>query len=440
MPTKSWQLHRRTFLRGLGVTIALPYLEAMSWADNMKSVIPNRFCAIYFPFGIAHFEENDERAEMGWWPAGEGKNYRMRSTMKPLEPFRDQLTPLQGLDHPYGYKMGGHGTVGIFLTGQMRSHSRNGVSADQIAARHLGADTRFPSLVCSVEGGAGMVHNSDTISFDELGYPIPGVADPQEIFQMLFGVETEVAVHTVKTKASILDRVMESTRALEKRLGAEDRRKLDEYMVSVRSLERDIARSKKWLDTPKPKVDASNLTLDSDRKTDPKSYLRTIYELLVLAFQTDSTRVATFVTGNMRGDSQLSAAANWNTVVGGRDVHQMKHNGQKDPEPVMKYDRFLLEQLAYFLERLQSIREGDATLLDRTALLYGSSNSVSHTNRNYPLILAGGKRMGLQHNKYLKHAEGRVPMSNLLLTMLQAIGVRNETFADSTGTLSDLLP
>ncbi len=441
MPRKSWHIERRTFLKGVGVTLALPWLEGMSWSNDRGSAVtpPNRFCAVYFPFGIADLAENDERAQFGWWPLGEGREYRFSKTLEPLAPFRDQITPLAGLDHPAGYELGGHGTAGIFLTGGLRNNTRtlNRVSADQVVAEHLGRETRFPSLVCSTEGGVGALLNSNTLSYDRSGNPLPGVAEPSALFDMLFGAAK--ARQTLRTQASVLDQLLQSTRELNGQLGTADRRKLDEYLVSVRSVEQEIGRSRGWLDKPSARVDAAKLNLACNIKNDPRAYLRVVYDLLFLAFQTDSTRVATFLTGNMRGESQYSAAAAWPKAVGVRDeAHKVKHDAGSKPEDASKYDAFLLEQFAYFMNRLQGAREGDATLLDRTVLLYGSSNSTSHANTNYPLILAGGRSMGFKHGQYLKFPAKRVPMSNLLLTAIQGLGVRAESFADSTGALASL--
>jgi hypothetical protein len=233
--------------------------------------------------------------------------------------------------------------------------------------------------------------------------------------------------------------VLEHSHALRRELGTVDQQKLDEYMTSVRQIEQRVERSEQWLDVPKPKVNATGLHLSADDTT-PRELIRTMYDLLYLAFQTDSTRIATYQLGNMNGATSI--AGKFPQLMGMADtLHSLAHNARKGDagaEPLGRWDHFLTEQLAYFLERLRSTPEGDGTLLDSTVLLYGSSNSQTHVNANYPLILAGGRGMGFRHGELRKFSED-VPLANLFVTFLGKFGLGADSFADSTGEMSEVV-
>ena len=376
------------------------------------------------------------------FPTGEGKDFRLTSTLEPLEPFQNQLTVLGGLSHPNGRRMGGHDTGDIFLTGASFRGSQyaNSVSLDQVVADHVGEKTRFGSLTLSSDGGVGEPTRSTTLSFSREGRPVPALASPRQVFDRLFGVDAEgkAARAKLQNSASMLDAVLEHSRSLRGQLGKQDRAKLDEYLDSVRQVEERVERSQKWLNVPKPQVDADALKLDANPKG-PVDYLRTMYDLMYLAFQTDSTRAATYMIGQVAGATTIANAFPACIGLSG-NWHGLAHGAGKKGgfERLGKFDRFLAEQLAYFLKRLHDTPEGDGTLLDRTMVLYGSSNSRTHQNRNYPLVLAGGKKLGLKHGQYLRLDE-KTPLSNVYLTMLGRLNVPAESFSDSTGELSELL-
>ena len=436
---KSWYLDRRTFLRGTGgVALSLPFLECMAGPAGSKkpAELPRRMCCVYFPFGVAL------DGEWNWFPKGEGKTYEVNAPLRSLKPLRDDITILGGMSHPNGHSLGGHDTGDIFLTGaQPKGASyRNTISIDQYAAEHLGAETRFSSMVLSSDGGVGEPTRSKTLSFSKKGRPIPALSSPQKIFDRLFGKgdgATKAERAKLENAASMLDLVREQSKSLKARLGQQDRKKLEEYLASVRAIEQRVARSQRWLTIPKPDVDPKSIALAATPKG-PKEYLKAIYDLMFLAFQTDTTRLATYMIGQVAGATTIANA--FPACIGLKgNWHGLAHGARKKggAEKLGKFDQFLADHFAYFLNRLKNTREGDGTLLDRTMVLYGSSNSRTHLNRNYPLVLAGGSKLGLSHGQYHKIGT-KMPLSNVFVTMLDRLKVPVKSFADSTGECSDL--
>jgi len=439
---KSWQLDRRTMLRGSATALALPWLEAMSWAAEKPAELPRRMCCVYFPFGVSLPPADHEHARWNWFPQGGGSDFQFTDTLQSLEPLRKQLTVLGGLSHPNGRKMGGHDTGDIFLTAaQYKGTSfTNSISLDQLIADRIGSQTRFPSLVMSSDGGVGEPTRSTTLSFSRQGRPIPALAGPQQIFARMFGrddTSTTVARQRLENTGSMLDALLDHSRSVKRRLGKLDRQKFDEYLDSVRSIEQKVERSQHWLDIPKPDVDPTSVALDSSPEG-PVDYIRAMFDLIYLAFQTDSTRVATYMLGQVAGATTV--ANTFPACIGLEgNWHGLAHGAGKKGgyEKLGRFDQFLAEQLAYFLQRLADTPEGDGTLLDRTLVLYGSSNSRTHQNHNYPLVLAGGNRLGMRHGRYLTF-DDKTPLSNLFVTMLDALDTPTESFVDSTGRLSEL--
>lgn len=394
-----------------------------------------------FPYGVAVPKADDPARQWGWFPTGEGKDYQLTNVLRPLEPLMDDVSVFSGLSHPRCRTMNGHDTGDTFLTGNSLAPGtyKNTVSLDQLAASHLGQDTRLASLTVSTDGGIGPRTRSTTLSYSEKGQPIPALADPKLIFQRLFGQDhaSQRDRARLENSGSILDLVLEQSGDLKRTLGRGDQAKLDEFETSVRDVEQRVERAQQWLEIPLPEVDASHIALDSDPEA-PKDYIRAIYDLLYLAYQTDITRVSAFQLGSYGPTLArtfpgcLGLEANW---------HSLAHKAGKKggPEAIGKFDQFLAQNLANFLQRMKDTPEGEdgSNLLDRTLVLYGSSNSKTHQNRNYPLLLAGGKDFGLKHNHFLRFEE-KVPMSNLFVSMLQALDVEAESFVDSTGTLDGI--
>jgi hypothetical protein len=438
--TKSPHVDRRTVLKGAGVALSLPLLEcAAHAAPGDRGEPPRRMCCIMFPYGIAVPKDDDQARDWGWFPRGEGADYRLTNPLKPLTELMEDVTVLGGLSHPQCRNMNGHDTGDTFLTATALDPPayKNAISLDQFAAAHLGDQTRVRSLTLSSDGGVGPRTRATTMSYTAKGQPIPAMAEPKQIFQRLFGQDDASAANRRKMEnaGSILDLVLEESRSLRRDLGVPDRRKLDEFETSVRSVEQRVERARRWIDTPLPEVDAGDIALEANPE-DGEQYIRAIYDLMFLAFQTDLTRLATYQIGSYGP----TLARRFPTAAGlSGDWHGLAHGAGKagGAEKLGRFDQFLAGQLARFLRRLKETEEADGNMLDRTLVLYGSSNSRTHQNRNYPLLLAGGRRLGLKHNQYLKFDE-KTPMSNLFVSMLGALGVNAPNFADSTGPLTGI--
>ncbi len=438
---KSWYFNRRTFLHGTGVCLALPWLECMSQADDVMK-LPARLASIYFPFGVSLPNEKSEHAAWNWFPQRDQNTFQFRNSLESLEPLRQQVTVLGGLSHPAGRKMGGHDTGDIFLTGANFSGTtyRNSISLDQYIASHVGDQTRFGSLVLSSDGGVGEPSRSTTLSFTMQGRPIPAISNPRQVFDRLFGEGDSSSKNQrrlLQNTGSMLDLVLENSRSMKTRLGKQDQRKLDEYLSSIRDIEQRVNRSQAWLDIPKPVVDRDAINLSADQSS-PVEYMQAMYDLIFLAFQTDSTRLATYMLGQVAGATTIANAfpaciglpGNWHGLAHGA--------GKKDgAKSLGRFDQLLAQQLSRFMTRLQETPEGDGTMLDNTLIFYGSSNSKTHNNNNYPLVLAGGRNLGFKHNQNLQ-LDAKTPLANVFVTMLERMNIPHDGFADSTGELSAL--
>ena len=420
--------------------MALPWLEAMGAPSSAEQqLLPRRMCAILFPFGIAMPKDEAEDRQWGWFPTGKGKDYQLTNVLKPLQPLIDDLSIFRGLSHPRCRAMNGHDTGDTFLTANNLAPVtyQNTISLDQYVASRIGQSTRLASLTLSTDGGVGPRTRTTTLSYTDKGQPIPALSNPKQIFERLFGQDgaSKQDRSKLRNSESILDLVLDQSKSLRRRLGAADQRKMSEFETSVREVEHRIQRSSSWLDIPLPNVDRDFVALDATVDA-PKEYLKAIYDLQFLAFQTDLTRISTYQIGSY-GPSRARA---FPAVLGLKpDWHGLAHAAGKKggPENIGRFDQFLAENLAQFLTRLKETPEGDGSMLDRTLVLYGSSNSRTHQNHNYPLLLAGGGGLGLRHNQFL-HFDERTPMSNLFVTMLHALGVETESFVDSTGPLDGL--
>ncbi len=432
---------RRHFLRASGITLALPWLEAFAGAAPIKAA-PKRFCSIYFPYGVSLPGEKHQDAKWNWFPFQTGRDFQFNESLKGLQPMRDQISVLGGLQHPLMVGGGGHDSADTFLTGAALKNGnfKNTISLDQVMAGQMGGETRFSSLVLSTEGGVGNPTRSNTLSYSDDGQPIPSLNRPAFIFERLFGTNRdsiEAQRKGLAVTGSHLDLLLDEARSLNAKLGKADQEKLDQYLTSVRQVEQQVQRSANWLDVPKPQVNASGLTLDADDNT-PKELIRTMLDLLVLAFQTDSTRIATYQLDGMSG---TTIAEKFSQLLGfGNSAHGLAHEWNKPggAERLGKWDQWRTENLAYFLGKLAAVKEGAGTLLDNTVVLYGSSNSNTHNNSNYPLILAGGKSLGFKHGEH-RRFDKSIPLSNLYLTLLHRMGIERKQFADSNGELTELV-
>ena len=435
---KPWNIQRRTFLRGTGTCLALPFLEGMSWAADATAPVP-RLAFSFFPFGVPMPKDDHPiREKFGWFPTGEGAGFQFTEAHKTFEPLRDKLTYFGGLSHPLGRRVPGHKAGDVYLTGADISGSayRQSISVDQVAANAVGDKTRFPSLVLSTAGGVNRPYRSATLSYDRDGRPVPAQSNPKEIFRRLFGEESGDQRKQLANQTSVLDTIMGEAKALNRRLGKRDQAKLDEYLTSVREVEKGVERAQEWLDVPKPVVDAKSLNLDVD-PSGPRDYIRTMYDLQVLAFQTDSTRVATYQVASEEGNDN---AATFPHAVGiNKTSHAVSH-ARTDYEQWSTYNQFLTDQYAYFIKRLDAIEDANGgTLLDNTMTMFGCCTSQTHVSRNYPLLFTGGGNLGIQHGHYRKYDENKIPLSNLFVTLLDRMGTGAEKFKDSNGALTEIV-
>ena len=422
------ELDRRRFvIRSLAIP-ALPSLVSQSsWAgttpgrEKTRSAenSPRRFVAIgnLLGFQVKHL-----------FPQTAGKGFESTPLLKPLEANRDQLTIYRGLDH--GLR-GGHFAVHTFLSGLLHHESKNrkdgNVTIDQWIASEVGRHTRFPSLTVGSEGG---IHGGCQLSWTKSGIRVPPITGPAELFDRLFKTETETQrkkqIKENALQASILDSITEEAGALSKQINREDKSKLDEYLDSVRDVEKRLALRQRWADQPKPKA-----PFDRPNNQNTVDDLPMLYELIALALQTDSTRIATLEIGGSFLPQHLGI---------NKSYHSMSHHGNKEDTiaNLVKLETYQIEHFGKFLTRLASIKDGGSNLLDATAVLFGSGmgNANSHTNTDLPIIMAGGGYGTGSFKKVPSKGAGKVPLCNLLLDIAQKTGVQSESFGTSTGTFS----
>lgn len=419
---------RRFFLKGTGITLALPALESLSlsWVSSGSALgattgnqdQPARLVAIGNLLGFYQPE---------FFPAKPGSDYEMPRLLKPLEPHRRDFTLFSGLDHDV---KGGHFAVHSFLSGVLQMDAKGmpdgNISLDQRAAEAVGAATRFPSLTIGSEGG---IHGGCMMCWTRSGTRVPPIPGPAELFRKLFINDSAKDVARARDrfalKESILDSVHGDARALERRLDRSDREKLDEYFSSVREVEKQLALSRHWADVPKPEA-----PIDPPRNTNMVDDLPLLYDLIALALQTDSTRIATLEIG---GDFE----SRYFDIKKG--YHSLSHHGKlkENIDHLLVLEEYQMQQFARFLGKLKSIRDGDGTLLDHTQVLFGSgmANANAHTNLNLPVILAGGGHAHGQYRALPTKGLERKPLCNLYVSMLQRFGLETERFGTSTGAL-----
>jgi hypothetical protein len=436
-------LSRRAVLRGLGTAIALPSLASLRAASGATGgeSIPTRMAFLYIPNGV-HVER--------WRPTGEGRDFGLGPSLEPVAPFRDQLQLITGLAQRNGTAgpdgAGDHArAAATFLTGVRPRKTagadiRAGISVDQIAAAAVGGATRFPSLELSCDA-ARRSGNCDSgyscayqfnLSWRSERQPLAAESNPRLVFERLFGAgkgeerKANLAARQ-RQRRSILDFVVEDARAIHGRLAGDDRRKLDEYLTGLREIERQVAR----FDAAPPEV--PDLDLSGGPPPSYADHIGLMADLLVLAFRTDSTRIATFMLahdGSNRSFPEIGVADGHH--------HLSHHQGDAEKlEKIARIDRFYAEQFAAILRRFQEIREADGrTLLDHAMLVYASglSDGNRHRHDDLPVILAGGAGGRLATGRHLK-LPGEQPMTNLYLTMLDLAGAPQQSFGDSTGPL-----
>lgn len=432
-------ISRRTLLRGLGVSLALPWLEAMGSASTANAPA-TRMAFLYVPNGVNMAD---------WTPKSDGPLADLPPILKPLSSVKDDILVLTGLTadkaRAHGDGGGDHArALAAFLTGVHPrktdgTNIRAGVSADQVAASRIGHLTRLPSLEIGCEAGA-MAGNCDSgyscvysscIAWRSATQPLPKEVNPKLVFERLFASNpsADQAQRDARRK-SILDFVREDSQDLSRRLSANDRRKLDEYFSALRDVELRIERANSF-----PPVKAPDYPLPPSVPKDYVEHVRIMYDLLALAFQADITRVATFVLAN-EGSNRPYPFIN---IREGH--HDLSHHGNdpKKKEKIRDINIFHTQALARFLEKLKSIREGDGSLLDHCMIVYGSGNSDgnAHNHDDLPILLAGKGSGTIKTGRHLRYPK-ETPLNNLWVAMLDRINVKVNQLGDSTGALRGL--
>ena len=437
MVIKKLALPRRTFIRGMGATLALPFLDAMVPALSAQAKGAPRFTAIYFGNGANMFD---------WTPSTEGAGFQFSPTLKPLEPFRNRTLVFTGLDNFPATDQGDTGgqhprAAPAFMSCVHPKQTegadvRAGTTVDQMIAERISRDSRLASLEVSVDrndvvgacdhGYACAYMNS--LSWKTPTMPLPAETNPRFVFERLFGSGDTAEERLARTREdrSILDGLSRELSALSGKLGGHDRAKLDEYLGAIRDVEQRIA---------KAESDSSDFDVPDRPVGVPETfreYAELMFDLQVLAFQADITRVTSFML------ARENINRSYNEIGLPEAHHSMSHHGN-NPDKMKdftKLNTYHVETLAYYLNKLQSIPDGDATLLDNTVILYGSGMSDGNTHNNYsvPVVVIGGRENGLRGNRHLSYPKG-TPLANLSLSLLEKFGVNVEAFGDSTGQL-----
>lgn len=411
------RLSRRAFLKGTGVSLALPFLDAM-WPARVlaaQAAAPKRMVAVCTSLGIYG---------PALFPKETGRDYALTPYLELLKEHRGELTVFSGLSHPEQNGADGHSSEMTWLTSARHpglGGFRNSISLDQFVAEKIGVETRFPSLTLGT--------NNTSQSFTRSGVMIPAETKPSTLFMKLFvnGTPDEIARQRKRLSEgrSIMDAVNDEAKRFGARVGAADREKLDEYFTSVREMEQRLVKQEEWVQKPKPAVDAPKPT-DIEEQNDIVGRMQLLFDLVPLALQTDSTRLITILVQG-RGDVPPVPGVSI-------DHHNLSHHGQ-DPEKIRQLELIETAEMEAFgrlLGALKQKREGGAPLLDNTMVLFGSNlgNANSHDWTNLPIVLAGG---GFKHGQHLAFdAKNNVPLCNLFVQMLQRMGVEAEKFGSST--------
>jgi hypothetical protein len=428
-------ISRRAVLRGAGTALALPLLESMVPAMSAPAAPRPRFGAIYFPHGATMSR---------WTPKNQGKDFTFSEILQPLEPFRAQINVITNLTHPLAYGAGGatgnhNRSSAAYLSGAraaVGAQPRLGITVDQVAAKYLGQDTPLPSLEVMIEDssmscGEGLsCAYRNTLSWQNELSPLPMQNNPQVLFEQLFGDGANDEQRSARRAQalSLLDSVTDQINGLDRRLPAPDRERLDRFVTDVREIERRIAQAGERT--------GGNVELPAKPHgipDDVEVHIKLMYDLLALAWQTEITRISTFMIAK-----ELSNAVYPKSTI--RDsFHILSHhsNNEDNKARFAVLNRYHAGLFAYFLEKLNKLPDGDGTLLDHSLILYGSgmSDANSHNHDPLPIVLAGRAGGALQGNRHLVQPE-HTPMSNLLLAMLQKVGCHEEHFGDSNAVLS----
>lgn len=439
-------ISRRTMLKGVGAAIGLPALEAMLPRTTLAAAEtswPKRIAFFFIPNGV----EMDD-----WRPSKVGEDFDLPATLAPLANVRDRMNVLSGLTlhtaRANGDGPGDHArSSAAFLTGRQPyktagSNIRIGVSVDQVAAGSLGKETRFNSLEVGLErglnaGGCDSGYScaySSNISWRAESTPSAKEVDPRLVFDRLFGDGSKESEAARKIRdqyrKSILDFVLEDARSLQPKLSGADRRKLDEYFTGVREIEERVRHFADSKPTARP-----NLNVPEETPDDPAEHLRLLGDLITLAFQADLTRVATCMVGN-EGSNR-----SYKMIDVAEGHHSLSHHGgdKEKRRQISKINLFHMTQMAYIVERMAQIAEGDGCLLDHSLIVYGSGigDGNRHNHDDLPILTFGGLGGAIRTGRHVVY-EKETPLCNLYLLILHSLGLRHESFGDSTGVLSGL--
>ncbi len=439
--TRNWKLPRRKLLKGAGITLSLPWLNAME-AATTSSATPKR--AVFCMWGLG-INGRD------YTPKEVGPDYKLTPILEPLAAHRKDFTVISGLKLTHS---GGHGGDRTFLTGTNthKSGSKLRISCDQELADAIGQDTRYRSLTLGIRRGTGFGQPQDhTLSWSRNGTPIPAENRPHVLFDRLFRPDSPEAITQREAefarRASVLDSVLEDANALTSSLGKRDQEKMDEYLTGIRDLEMSMQEEKSWLYKPKPEVEGIDFGdeqgLDPEKSgLDYRRYQRFMFDVITLSLQTDSTRVVSY---QPRMDNSDGTGA-WRTSDGNPyGYHTMTHHGE-DPDKLKWFtraDTLYMGEWAYFLDKLRSVEEGEGTtLLDNTMAVYSSTGGTinAHNNHNLPAILCGGSQIGIQHRGHLIKQDDY--LGNLWRTMFEAMKVpipENFQGGESDGVIKELI-
>ena len=431
-------LSRRTVLRGLGAGLALPWLEAMgpleSWvhADEKKPAAPNRLLWLYVPNGMAM---------PNWTPKEEGPLRDLPPILQEVREFAGDVNVLTGLSARAANGGGGaHArAMAAFLTGvtPLKTEGANyraGVSADQVAAARSGHQTRLSSLEVGTEENTGFCdfgYNcvyKGTMSWRSATQPMIKEVRPKQVFERLFGGNDANRTRRDALRKSVIDYVRSDAAQLSKQLGADDRRRIDEYLVAIRDVEQRIERATKF-----PEVKSPDLTLASGIPKDYQEHCRLMCDLIVLAFRSDITRIGTFALTNELSERSFPEHG----IKEGH--HGITHQAERGYPQLTLVNRLHMRQLAYLLGKLKSVKEGSGSLLDHCLIAYGSSLSHGghHWNHTLPILLAGNAGGTVKTGRHIRYAAD-TPLNNLWLSMLERVNVRVPFVGDSAGSLSGL--
>ena len=416
------QLHRRTILRGAGVGMAVPWLSAMqsTFARDKTSAAPRRFVSMTLGLGLLADNLN---------PADSGPDYKPSMYLERLTDLRDRFTVISGTSHP-GVSGGHRAEASLLSAAPMSSTAaaRNTISLDQLMARHLGNQTRFPSLVLGLSG-------SNSPSYTENGSMIPAESSPSRLFTRLFvsdsPEEQERQAQRAREGRSIMDLVADDAKSLQRELGQGDRDRLDAYFTSVRELERRLNDTEAWAHRPKPKVDVPK-PIDIGNPNDFVGRQKLMSDMVRLALSTDSARFITMHLGGSGGVVPIEGVD--------EGYHSLSHHGRDDEklDQLALVETEIISAWGDFLRELEQTDDGDGTLLDHSNVLLTSNlgNASSHDNRNMPVLVAGGK---FRHGQHLAFDRNRnYPLPNLYVNLLQHAGLETDEFATSTGTMTGL--